>query len=260
MTKLLKFSPGNAKLKGIPNMNLLSGHACPFADKCYAKVDIDANSPTFGKIIDGPNQEFRCFSATQENIFPATRRQRQHNFDMLRRLRTPQEMAALIQASLPKKKKDEKAIRLHVAGDFFNQAYFDAWMIVAINNPDRLFYAYTKSLVYWVARLDFIPENFKLTASKGGKLDNLITKHNLKFAQVVFSNEEAAELGLAVDHDDSHAYASDKSFGLLIHGTQKAGSKASKAKQTLADNGWTGYQRKGGYGNQRHKKQIQIAA
>jgi hypothetical protein len=254
--ELLKFSKGNAKLKGIPNVSLLSGWACPFADKCFAKVDLIT-----GKIIDGPNQEFRCFSATQENIFPNTRRQRQHNFDQLRKITTSEDMAALIQASLPKKKSDEKAIRLHVAGDFFNQKYFDAWMIVASNNPDRIFYAYTKSLQYWVNRLGLIPENFRLTASMGGKLDNLIYEHNLKYARVVYSNEEAQELGLEVDHDDSHAYASDKSFGLLIHGTQKAGSAAGKAKQKLAENGWTGYQRKGGYGNQRHKqKELAVAA
>lgn len=255
-TELLKFSKGNAKLKNIPNVSLLSGWACPFADKCYAKIDL-----VTGKIIDGPNQEFRCFSATQENIFPATRRQREHNFNLLRKLKTPEEMAALIQVSLPKKSKLEKAIRLHVAGDFFNQNYFDAWMIVASNNPDRTFYAYTKSLQYWINRLGFIPENFKLTASMGGKLDNLIEEYGLKFARVVYSNEEAAELGLEIDHDDSHAYASDKSFGLLIHGTQQAGSKASKAKQTLANNGWTGYQRPGGYGNKRHKNtSVQVAA
>lgn len=256
MTELLKFSAGNAKLKGIPNVSLLSGWACPFADKCFAKVDL-----VTGKIIDGPNQEFRCFSATQENIFPATRRQREHNFNLLRKLRTPEEMAALIQASLPKKKKDEKAIRLHVAGDFFSQAYFDAWMIVAANNPDRIFYTYTKSLQYWINRLGMLPSNFRLTASVGGKLNHLIEEYNLKFARVVYSNEEAAELGLEVDHDDSHAYDSDKSFGLLIHGTQKAGSAAGKAKQALANKGWTGYQRKGGYGNQRFKKEpIQVAA
>jgi hypothetical protein len=248
--ELLKFSKGNAKLKNIPSVSLLAGWSCPFADKCFAKVDL-----TTGKIIDGPNQEFRCFSATQENIFPNTRRQRQHNFDQLRKLITSKDMAALIQASLPKRKADEKAIRLHVAGDFFNQNYFDAWMIVASNNPDRIFYAYTKSLQYWINRLGFIPENFKLTASMGGKLDNLISEYNLKYARVVYSNEEAEELGLEIDHDDSHAYASDKSFGLLIHGTQKAGSAAGKAKQKLADNGWTGYQRKGGYGNQRYKNQ-----
>lgn len=247
MKELLKFSPGNAKLKGIPSMSLLSGHACPFANKCYARVDL-----VTGKIIDGPDTEFRCFSATQENIFPSVRKQRQHNFELLRKLKTKEAMVEVIQQSLPF---NVRIIRLHVAGDFFNQTYFDAWTEIARKNPDVIFYAYTKSLQYWVNRIGTLPENFRLTASKGGKLDNLIQEYNLKYAQVVFSNEEAEELGLEVDHDDSHAYGgSDKSFGLLIHGTQKAGSKASKAKQALAVKGWTGYQRAGGYGNKRYKK------
>ncbi len=253
MTQLLKFSNGNAKLKGIPTISLLSGWACPFADKCFAKVDL-----VTGKIIDGPNQEFRCFSATQENIFKNTRKQREHNFKLLRNLKSAGSMAELIQASLPVK---GKVVRLHVAGDFFNQNYFDSWMIVAKNNPSRIFYTYTKSLQFWVNRLGQIPDNFKLTASMGGKLDSLISEYNLKYARVVYSNEEATALGLEVDHDDKHAYEGDNSFGLLIHGTQKAGSAAGKAKQELANKGWTGYQRKGGYSNNRHKSApLQIAA
>lgn len=244
---LLKFSPGNAKLVGIPSISLLAGWACPFANKCFAKVDL-----VTGKIIDGPDTEFRCFSATQENIFPNTRKQRQHNFELLKALKSEDDMAALIQSSLPKEK--FKVIRIHVAGDFFNQKYFDAWAQIARNNPDRIFYAYTKSLQYWVNRLGQIPDNFKLTASKGGKLDHLISEYNLKFAQVVYSEKEANDLGLEIDHDDKHAYLGDKSFGLLIHGTQKAGSKASKAKQALADKGWSGYARTGGYKNKTFKK------
>jgi hypothetical protein len=53
-------------------------------------------------------------------------------------------------------------------------------------------------------------DNFKLTASEGGKHDDLIESESLKFAKVLFSIEEARELDLEIDHDDSHAYASDK--------------------------------------------------
>lgn len=256
MTNLLKFSPGNAKIEGIYSMSLPSGWACPFADKCLSKVD-----PITGKIQDGKNTEFRCFSATQENIFPTTRKQRAHNFELLRKLKTAEEMANLIHESLPKFGNIiGKVIRLHVAGDFFSQTYFDAWILVSKRNPKRIFYAYTKSLSYWIARLDSIPKNLKLTASKGGKLDSLITQYNLKFAQVVYSNEEAKKLKLKVDHDDSHAYKGNKSFALLIHGTQPAGSDAGKAKQELANNGWTGYQRPGGYKNNSYRTNRVAAA
>ena len=235
--KKLKFSPGNAKIKGIPSLSLLSGYACPAADKCLAKVDIVTK-----KLIDGPNQIYRCFSASQEVQYPNVFDQRKHNFDLLRACKTSEEMADLIQNSLPVTKK--KIIRLHVAGDIFSERYLIALIQVCKNNPDLLFYSYTKSLGYWVKHIDEIPENFKLNASKGGKLDHLIDQYNLKYVQVVSSPEEAAKLGLECDHDDTHAYAQDKSFAILIHGTQKAGSQMGKAKASLRKRGILGYSRK----------------
>lgn len=235
----LKFSPGNAKLKGIPSISLLAGHTCPFADQCLTKVDL-----TTGKIWDGPNQKFRCFSATQENIFPIVRKQREYNFNLLRSLSSPQEMAELIHISLPNPKK--KIIRIHVSGDFFNQKYFDAWILVAQRNPNLVFYAYTKSIQYWINRLNDIPVNLKLTASIGGRQDHLVYQHNLKYNLVVSTPEQAQELGLEIDHDDSHAYAQDKSFAILVHGTQAKGSEMGKARAALQKRGIMGYNRKKG--------------
>lgn len=240
---MLKFSKGNAKLKNIISFSIISGWSCPFADKCLSKVDLKT-----GKISDGKNTEFRCFSASQESLYPAVREQRLWNFEQLKKLKSVEEISKKIQQSLPKVNKNGlgKIVRLHVAGDFFNQMYFDAWINVATNNPDRVFYAYTKSLQYWVNRLGQIPANFKLNASKGGKQDELIELYNLKYAEVVYSELEAKEKGLEIDHDDSHAYDFDHSFALLIHGVQPKGSKASKAKSTLAKEGWTGYKKKQG--------------
>ena len=254
----LKFSPGNAKLIGIPSLSLISGWACPFADECLTKVD-----RVTGKLTDGPHQKYRCFSATQENIFKNTRKQRWDNFELLRACKTSEEMAELILQALPNPK--SKTIRIHVAGDFFNQKYFDAWMLVAKSKPDILFYAYTKSLSFWVARLNEMPSNLKITASMGGRLDHLIQEHNLKYVRVVKSVAEAAELGLELDHDDTHAYASEKSFGLLIHGTQPAGSEMSKAKSALRKEGIQGYRRDGkGWGKPNkyrgYKTVAQVAA
>ena len=81
--------------------------------------------------------------------------------------------------------------------------------------------------------LEVIPSNFSLTASEGGKFDSLIAKHNLKSTRVVFSTEEASVLGLDIDEDDTHAAVGKSSFGLLIHGVQAKGSKASAAVQAL---------------------------
>ena len=242
MIEKLKFSTAdNAKLKNIISFSLSSGYSCPFAKKCLSKANLET-----GKITDGKHTEFRCFSASQESVYPAVRKQRAHNFNLLRKLKTVDEMVGLLQYSLPDIKKNGRGsiVRIHVAGDFHNQMIFDAWSQLARNNPNRLFYAYTKSLPYWIARIGQIPDNFRLTASYGGSHDHLIPIFNLKYAEVVFSEQEALDKGLEIDHDDSHAFDSDESFALIIHGTQPKGSTASKAKSELAKVGWTGYHKK----------------
>ena len=229
MSELLKISPSNAKI-GYESLSLLSGHSCPFALDCMAKV----NLKTF-KITDGKEALFRCFSATAEAAFPSVRKQREHNFDELRACSTVDEIVELLTMSI---RPSYAPFRIHVGGEFFNQMYFDAWIEYAKRNPQRIFYAYTKSLPYWVARIDSIPANLSLTASRGGRMDHLIDEHGLKEARVVFSESEAQKLGLEIDHDDSHAIENNgQSFALLLHGTQKAKSTASQAIKTMKANG-----------------------
>ena len=191
----------------------------------------------WGFITDGIKQLYRCYAASDEAKSPQVRAARHWNFELLRK-ETEYEMVKRINASLPKK---AELVRIHVSGDFFNQRYFNAWCSVARLNPDILFYAYTKSLKYWLEYKEEpyseIPSNLKLTASWDHSNSRLIQRHRLKFAQVVFSEEEAAKLGLEIDHDDSHAYKGDKSFALLLHGTQPKGTMAAKAKNKLITTG-----------------------
>lgn len=239
MSQIKFVTKDNAKLKDMFTFSLISGYSCPFADECLSKADMET-----GKITDGPNTKFRCFSASQEALYTNLRKHRNDNFQVLRKLKTKEAMTKALLEALPPVKKNGAGtiIRLHVAGDFFNQNYFDAWLEVARQNPKRLFYAYTKSIQYWVNRIDEIPNNFKLTASKGGKLDHLIDIFNLKYVEVVYSSQEAIDKGLEIDHDDSHAYDYDLPFALLIHGTQPKSSKAAEAKKLLkVKEGWTGY-------------------
>ena len=230
--ELLKISPPNAKIT-YESLSLLSGHSCPFALDCLAKV----NLKTF-KIIDGKDAEFRCFSATAEAAFPSVRKQRQHNFDELRACSTVDEMVELLTMSI---RPSYAPFRIHVGGEFFNQMYFDAWCEYARQNPNRIFYAYTKSLPYWVSTTYEIPQNLKLIASKGGRSDELIPEYNLREAVIVLSLEEADMLDLDIDHDESIAIQHKSKFALLIHGTQPKGSEASKAVQELKKVGITGY-------------------
>ena len=62
----------------------------------------------------------------------------------------------------------------------------------------------------------------------------------MRFAKVVYSEQEAQDLGLAIDHDDTHAAKPslrNQSFALMLHGTQPKGSEAADALKLLKKNG-----------------------
>lgn len=233
----LSFGRGNAKLsEDILTFSLPAGWTCPFARDCKATADRNT-----GKITDGEQCRFRCFSASQEALYPNTRESRWWNYELLRACRSVEAMKSLILDSLPR---GIEYVRVHVSGDFFSQRYFDAWMRAVICRPRTTFYAYTKSLRYWLSRRGSIPPNLRLTASLGGKDDGLAEKHNLPTVRVVFSEQEAADLGLPVDHNDSLAIRADRSYALLLHGTQPKGSQAARARRDLIRLGKHGYRRR----------------
>jgi hypothetical protein len=224
---LLKFRAGNAKLdSSIYTFSLPSGYTCPGALDCLARADVQT-----GKIKDGPHQKFRCFSATDETR-PSVRKARWHNFYMLTACADAAEMTSLIEKSIPE---PARIIRVHVGGDFFSQTYFDAWLSVAERNPHITCYAYTKSIHFVKERWDRVcaAKNFCLTSSEGGRFDHYAEELGMIQAHVVHHPDEAAALNLEIDHDDSHAIANEKSFALLLHGTQPKDTAAAAALQRL---------------------------
>jgi hypothetical protein len=114
--------------------------------------------------------------------------------------------------------KDCKAVRIHMSGDFYNQAYFDMWLSVAEQHPHIEFWAYTKSLTYWVARLDRIPTNLILTASYGGRLDALIERHNLKNVQI-YRHPSLVPPDRPIDTNDDWARRPHVNFALIDNNT-----------------------------------------
>lgn len=231
MNEKLSIKMGNAKLDGIYTFSLPAGHTCPGARECLAKVAREG-----GPIVNGKDTRFRCFAASMENLFPNVRNSRWDNLDKLRKSK---DLVKLISESLPGRK--GSIYRVHVSGDFYSKDYMAAWFLVARMFPDRTFYAYTKSLGHWIMLINDKPDNFILTASKGGTQDYLIKEYNLKYAEVVFTVEEAEQLGLEIDHDDSHAFEGTKPFALLLHGKQKAGTKAAEALRDLKRQGLGAY-------------------
>lgn len=230
-TKLKFQAGGNAKLgRETYTFALPAGSTCPGALDCLAWVDPDTR-----RIKDGRHQIFRCFAASQEVAFPTVFAARLHNWVELRKAATREAMTQLILDSLPE---SAVKVRVHDSGDFFSQAYFDAWMAAAEARPQTIFYAYTKSISFWIKRLLEIPENFRLNASLGGKQDHLVLRLDLKRVQVVFHPEEAEKIGIPIDHDDSLASENTvQEFALLLHGGQPKDSTAGAALKRLKTEG-----------------------
>lgn len=237
---LLRFSEGknNGKLRKLEEkinkkvyvLNLLAGHTCFGALDCLAKaVEKDGSI----KIENGKDQKFRCYAASLSVAFPNVYKNQKYNTDLIRSKKSRKQFFELLDASLPK---DAEVIRIHSSGDMISQNYFDAWIDLANKYPKIIFYAYTKSLPLWVKRLGQIPKNLILTASWGGKFDNLITKYKLRSARVVFSEAEAKKMKLDIDYNDFSAYnpkKRNKDFGLMIHGIQSPHTEASTALKLL---------------------------
>jgi len=250
LTKVAALAPYLAGGKKIYSLDLSSGVSCPGAKDCKSMAMID---PLTGRatIKDGPDCQFRCFSASQEVLFPALQKLRANNFEQIKTAKTVENIVKLILASLPK---NAGIIRIHVGGDFFSLAYLRAMIKVAGLRPDILFYTYTKSLHHLkeVVRCDFLPHcdlsqgiilpNFLVTASYGGHFDHLIEELGVRAAYVVYSELEAS--ALPIDHTDEKAATPGGNFALLLHGTQPKNTPAGEALKLLKKAGIGSYSRK----------------
>ena len=175
--------------------NLPTGTTCPFALEC--KVTVDRLTGKF----DVKKGQYRCYAASPER-FPAVREHRWKNFEYVKN------------GNKPIFPKDCKSLRIHAAGDFFNQSYFDMWIELANENPNIEMWAYTKSLKYWVNRINEIPNNLILTASYGGREDYLIEEYNLKNVKVYINKDSVSE-GRPIDYNDHYARIPNINFALL---------------------------------------------
>lgn len=240
---MLNLSNGNGKLANDTLIfNLPAGKTCPGAMFCKSFAVVDSNGKR--TIQDGEHTEFRCFAASSEVQYDAVYYNRQHNLQLIVEAIQDGSAADLIHQSIQQKRTKRTAkVRIHESGDFFSGAYLDAWIEVARRNPDLKFYCYSKSLqLFYLLKL---PANFFLTASYGGKFDYMIDEGYFpRYSKVVMNDEDAANLGLEVDHDDSHCFG-DKPFALLVHGTQPKGSLWGAAiRMRRAANKFGGYNKK----------------
>ena len=247
----LKFSTGNAKLGKRLIFSLPAGYSCPNAGHCKTFAD-----RITGKILDLPQsshatgQEYRCFAAMSEARSKNCRDARWYNWELLKEIlyADPDPVSKMTQLIIDSIYHESTTFydlfRIHESGDFWSELYFQAWLAVATQLPEIKFYAYTKQLQFWLNAKDSIPSNLFLTASVGGNLDPMLSRYAHVFkriAYVVYTEQEAADLDLEIDHDDSHCFG-DKPFALLVHGVQRKGSEAQAAlNKRKRDGSWAGY-------------------
>ena len=233
--KKLKFSKGNKKLsKDTLIISLPAGITCPGANSCKAFVTIKGEKRILNR---GDESLFTCFAASEELRYPNVYNSRRYNYNLINSYvvkRDVDGLSNLINDSLLANKKNINKFRIHESGDFYNPLYLEAWLNVAKFNKDIKFYCYSKSLKFFLEVL--LPNNFYLTASYGGRYDYLIDNgYFTRYSKVLFSEDEARQLGLNIDVDDSLCFG-DKPFALLLHGLQEKNTVSAIALREIKRN------------------------
>ena len=127
-----------------------------------------------------------------------------------------------------------RSVRIHDAGDFFDDQYLRDWLEVAAATPDVVFYAYTKSVTMYRAAeaLGLVPANFVVIFSMGGRQDELVDRMRERTAMTTSSPLEALEAAGCTDQEESDLMAAllpTTRIGIVANGIphfkKKQGSK-----------------------------------
>jgi len=184
---LINFKNEKLKKDRIGSYKLPAGKTCPFAgvcsEWCYAKTG------TF---------RFKSVKAIQEITLKATKLGCFVN---------------LMVEEININKGRMSALRIHSAGDFYSQAYFDKWLEIAYKVPFMRLYAYTTSLPF--IRWDMLPNNFTIIQSSEGKIPpDKRRKHSVVFP----TEEEAIEAGYTLANKSDLVVFEATKIGLVAHG------------------------------------------
>ena len=183
----------NAKIFNfsIPAYKTKSGKiTCPFASACVKYCYAQKGNYTRYPIV----QE------VQEKKYEISK---QNNFN------------SLMNAEIKKKKATH--IRIHDSGDFYSIKYLAKWIQIAEYNKEVIFYAYTKSIKFFVDGL-LLPDNMKIIFSEGSKTDNLINAREHRHARIFKTSEALIAAGyIDASENDLQAITENKKVGLIFH-------------------------------------------
>lgn len=129
----------------------------------------------------------------------------------------------IVNYELSKLKERPKYFRIHDSGDFYSDTYLNKWYNIVRDNPDIQFYCYTKEvkrfLYYYGTELQYLPKNWTVCFSYGGKQDHLIDpdKHLHSFAFPSIEHLEACGYADATKDDLTMIKSDNHRIGLVEH-------------------------------------------
>lgn len=171
-----------------------------------------------------------CYAKNGTYLFKNVRKAHLDKLDLV--LNHSEKWINLMNEELSKKKYINKSIRVHDAGDFFNEKYTREWFQIINSNPEIFFYAYTKEVLLFKEILkDEIPENFVIIYSFGGKQDKYIDKETDRHSDVFYDYDKMIGSGYIdiAENDLLSAISENKKIGLfrnnIKHFIKKMGDK-----------------------------------
>jgi len=199
----MKLLTQNAKLKktsienkmrvlnfSLPAYKTIKGQTvCPFAKDCIKYCYAQKGNYKYPNVIKGLNNRYEL-SKTDEFV---------------------PKMNATIILERP------THIRIHDSGDFYSPQYLNKWVQIAKDNTSIIFYAYTKSIKFFIDGLK-LPKNLKIIFSEGSKTDNLINVNKHRHARIFKSKELLQAAGyINASTNDLKAITDNKKVGLVYH-------------------------------------------
>lgn len=208
MSDKLKWTEGNSKLN---KTGRVLGYGIP-ADYSFAVDGYRMNTCPGALACRAV-----CYAKQGSYTWPAVRAARAHNLEHFLAVGAERFAADAI-ADLTRYVKRYDIVRVHDSGDFFSQAYLDAWLTIARAFPGTRFYCYTKSFhLDWSAT----PSNFAVTQSQGGKFDADLDP-DFSHSRIFATHEDRKRAGYVDGSEtDAPAIKGLVKIGLVYHGARK---------------------------------------
>jgi hypothetical protein len=123
------------------------------------------NLPT--KVCNGENKQCKkCYALKAEYLYPTVLPYRINNYNKSKSKKFVENISKQIKSS------KKKYFRIHEAGDFYSQIYINKWIEIIRNNPEKMFFAFTKKYrKFDFTEMEKLP-NFNLIISNPNGIKN----------------------------------------------------------------------------------------